>query len=400
MGAENQAKSATTNDPKKRKRSYLPHNKPVKKKGYNPLRPGFQGFFITCDGGREHQASQEAINVIDTILEELIDGKDSDSNPAAKPEKPANKKIKFTYSDSSDNDEDDDENEKDNQSEKVAEEGTNNGSSVEENTDPAKKDDQLVEIGSGQVAGDVGEVAKLADEDKSKEKEELHGVGSGQVAGDDEEVAKLEDGKSKENEEPLEKKQCCDTKKLESNHQNAEMSVDRLIEAELKELGDKSKRRFSKIDTGCNGVVIVQMRKRDGDPSPGEIGQHLMESASRTKKHMSRFLLRVLPVEVSCYSSEEEISRAIKPLIEQYFPVNSGTPVKFAVQYDARANSGIERMKIIDAVAKSVPEPHKVDLKNPDKTIIVQIVKTVCLIGVVEKYKELSKFNLRQLTSP
>lgn len=32
-------------------------------------------------------------------------------------------------------------------------------------------------------------------------------------------------------------------------------------------------------------------------------------------------------------------------------------------------------MSIINAVAKSVPQPHKVDLKNPDKTIIVQIVK-------------------------
>lgn len=49
--------------------------------------------------------------------------------------------------------------------------------------------------------------------------------------------------------------------------------------------------------------------------------------------------------------------------------------MQFAVLYEARANSGIDRMKIIDAVAKSVPGPHKVDLNNPDKTIIVEIVK-------------------------
>ena len=49
--------------------------------------------------------------------------------------------------------------------------------------------------------------------------------------------------------------------------------------------------------------------------------------------------------------------------------------VQFAVMYEARANSGIDRMKIIDAVAKSVPGPHKVDLKNPEKTIVVEIVK-------------------------
>ena len=41
--------------------------KPVKKKGAYPLRPGVQGFFITCDGGRESQASNEAINVIDSV---------------------------------------------------------------------------------------------------------------------------------------------------------------------------------------------------------------------------------------------------------------------------------------------------------------------------------------------
>lgn len=43
--------------------------------------------------------------------------------------------------------------------------------------------------------------------------------------------------------------------------------------------------------------------------------------------------------------------------------------------YEARANSGIDRMKIINSVAKCVPGPHKVDLSNPDKTIVVEIVK-------------------------
>ncbi|CAK7324571.1 unnamed protein product [Dovyalis caffra] len=55
-------------------------------------------------------------------------------------------------------------------------------------------------------------------------------------------------------------------------------------------------------------------------------------------------------------------------------------------------------MKIINSVANAVPGPHKVDLGNSDKIIVVEIVKTVCLvlIGVIEKYKELSKYDLRQ----
>lgn len=49
--------------------------------------------------------------------------------------------------------------------------------------------------------------------------------------------------------------------------------------------------------------------------------------------------------------------------------------LQYAVLYEARANTGVDRMKIIDAVAKSVPGPHKVDLKNPDKNIVVQIAR-------------------------
>jgi hypothetical protein len=120
-------------------------------------------------------------------------------------------------------------------------------------------------------------------------------------------------------------------------------------------------RRFFKLDSGCNGVVFIQMRKRDGDPGPNSIVQHMMTSAASTRKHMSRFIhcfsvklykskwteemsnwcwqdnlfivlyrfiLRMLPIEVACYTSEEEISRAIKPLVAQYFPVDTQNPQK------------------------------------------------------------------------
>ena len=66
--------------------------------------------------------------------------------------------------------------------------------------------------------------------------------------------------------------------------------------------------------------------------------QNMMSSAASTRKHMSRF------------------------------------------RYGARSNTGIDRMKIINAVAKSVPQPHKVDLSNPDKTIVVQIAKVNAFI--------------------
>ncbi|KAJ0084994.1 hypothetical protein Patl1_29504 [Pistacia atlantica] len=408
MAAENKPKNGgnSTNFKGKKRKHFLPHNKPVKKKGSYPLRPGVQGFFITCDGGRERQAAHEALFVIDSGLvvehyvsgpvtlprlffDELVNEKGSGKNLAGIPNKPLNKKIVFASS-SSDEEDDDDEEEGE---VLVAGEETEGGEGGK---------------GEGKQSDSCGD-GDTSQENLTNEKSDPHdsnNVCSGNeiegMTGENKEEDKNLESQANESEEPPAKKQCLEPEasKPAPNEKVEEKSIDKLIEAELKELGDKSKRRFVNLDSGCNGVAIIQMRKRDGDPGPKDIVQHMMTSAKSTRKPVSRFILRVLPVEVSCYASEEEIQRAIKPLVEQYFPVETQNPQKFAVLYEARANTGIDRMKIINSVAKSVPAPHKVDLSNPDKTIIVEIVKTVCMIGVVEKYKELLKCNLRQLTSP
>ncbi|PRQ32870.1 putative THUMP domain-containing protein [Rosa chinensis] len=384
----NKSKWSSAPKSKKGKTRYLPHNRSVKKKGSYPLHPGVEGFFITCDGGRERQASHEALNVIDSFFEELVQGKDSGINLSEAPSKPLNKKIKFTYSDSSSSDDDNDD---DNKEEGETEEPVEDKEVVkgENKSDTCRDDD-------GSHDNQISETSDLEKKDNALSENKPE-----EDTKDDKEGSISKEISAKEGEEPPAKKQCLGTDSSKRIPDKVEeKSIDKLIEDELQELKDKNKRRFVNLESGCNGVVFVQMRKRDGDPGPKDIVQHMMTSAAATRKHMSRFILRVLPVEVSCYASEEEISRAIKPLLAQYFPLETQSPRKFAVLYGARANTGIDRMKIIDAVAKSVPEPHKVDLSNPDLNIVVEICKTICLIGVVENYKQLAKYNLRQLTSP
>ncbi|CAH9100068.1 unnamed protein product [Cuscuta epithymum] len=352
MATENNTKAN-----KKNKQRYLPHN--AVKKGSYPLRPGVQGFFITCDGGRERQTSHEAVNVIDSFYEELLHGTQSMVEDTDSSKQLLNKKIVFKYSDSSSSGEEDEGNEDD-----------------ENGEDP--KDECYTQGSEDKKEKNNGFEKKEQTECLENERDEIEG--------------------------PPAKKQCVESAKTESlttatSNKPKEQSIDRLIEAELAQLGDKSKRRFIYLDSGCNGVIFIQMRFGDGDPTPKDIVYHMVSSLAATKKHVSRFMLRLLPIEATCYTSDEELKKAIKPLIEKYFPSETQNPLKFAVLYDARANSGISRSKIIDTVAKSVPLPHKVDLSNPDLHIVVQIVKTVCLLGVVEKYKELAKYNVRQLTS-
>ncbi|PIN13898.1 hypothetical protein CDL12_13480 [Handroanthus impetiginosus] len=317
MATENKSKPSNSNKNSKKRKHYLPHNKPVKKGSY-PLCPGVEGFFITCDGGREHQASNEAINVIDSFYEELVDGTESKVEQADQPKKPLNKIIKFASSDSSSSDDDDDDDDNDDDAKE---------DNPETNDDVQTSDDKKKDaIATGHDA------EKQTRDDENKDAIVTGGDAEKQTQ---ENIEKPENQKSQEAEavEPPAKKQCVETdatsrdfpKKVENK------SVDKLIEEELAELGDRSKRRFSKLDSGCNGVIFIQMRKRDGDPSPKDIVHHMMTSIASTKKHVSRFLLRVLPVEVTCYTSEEEIKRAMKPLVNKYFPEETQTPRKVKI---------------------------------------------------------------------
>ncbi|CAI8583178.1 unnamed protein product [Vicia faba] len=368
---------------KKRKR-YLPHNKAVKKGSY-PLHPGVQGFFITCDGGREHQASREALNILDSFYDDLVE---DGEHPTVKglSNRPVNTKITFADSDSSSSDDDEEEDGDEKEEVQVQEGG-------EEKEDKRPK----LDVGNGDDTSHENGTGEKSDPNKI---DDLHARAGDKADGDKEDVDSSKTITKTADELPA-VKECFETNVATSLGEKKveEKSIDKLIEDELVELRDKNKKRFAKLESGCNGVVFIQMRKKDGDKSPKDIVTRIVTSAALTKKHMSRFILRILPIEVSCYASKEEISKAIQPLVEQNFPAETENPHKFAVLYEARANTGVDRMEIINAVAKSIPAPHKVDLSNPDKTIIVEIARTVCLIGVIEKYKEFSKYNIRQLTS-
>ncbi|GJP31181.1 hypothetical protein CLOM_g9841 [Closterium sp. NIES-68] len=144
--------------------------------------------------------------------------------------------------------------------------------------------------------------------------------------------------------------------------------------------------------------------------SPCELAQAVLRHAKDTQQSATRFTLRLLPVETTCYASQEEIGQAIQPLIAAHFPAvgqsASDTPgdqpqgLTFAIIFEKRANEGLDRAAVIDTVAKLVPVPHKVDLSNPQRTIMLQVVKTVCFISILSDFKLLAKYNLRQLCLP
>jgi tRNA acetyltransferase TAN1 len=108
-----------------------------------------------------------------------------------------------------------------------------------------------------------------------------------------------------------------------------------------------------------------------------------------------RFAHRVLPVESICFASVDDIVKAATPLIASAFPASPA--LKFAVQLELRSCDGLklDRKSFVDALAALVPAPHTVDLSNPDRVIMVQVIKNAAALAILSDYYALCKYNLR-----
>lgn len=321
---------------RKRPSKYLSHSS--KKRRGLELRSGLQGFLVTCDGGRERPSCREAIQLVERFYDKLGQEEPGTDTDQQKASKVSEEK-------------------------------------------PTSDTDQQ----------------KASNNSKASSVSSLKGVDKALVSNYDKESASSGGESEKEEDNANEKEHINDSKGE---------NIDSLLEEEIAELRDKKQARFASLETGCSGVVFIRMLREDVGSGviargPNRVVEAIMENCIHFKKPLTRYCLRFLPVEVTCYASADEVRKMAEGFLSQHFPVaEKDKALKFAVVYEARANTSLDRMEIINAVAKLVSQPHSVDLKNPDKTIIVQVVKTICAIGVVSNYKQYAKYNLRQLTTP
>ena len=108
----------------------------------------------------------------------------------------------------------------------------------------------------------------------------------------------------------------------------------------------------------------------------------------------SRFVTRLIPIQATCFASEEELRLTSDELIKRFFPPTAKT---FAITVKRRLCNTMTSNTIIEAVATNVMNfvpTCKVQLDDPQVTIIVEICKTVCGISVIQNIKEYHNFNL------
>jgi tRNA(Ser,Leu) C12 N-acetylase TAN1 len=129
---------------------------------------------------------------------------------------------------------------------------------------------------------------------------------------------------------------------------------------------------------------------------PIETVRHIMSDLEKNSKTVlsSRFVTRMIPIQATCFASVEELRSTSQALIKKYLPPATKS---FAIEAKRRMCDNITRGQIIDTVAQlvldAIPEC-KVQLENPEVTIVVEICKSMCGISVIQRCAEFRNFNL------
>ncbi|XP_077292770.1 THUMP domain-containing protein 1 homolog [Arctopsyche grandis] len=154
-------------------------------------------------------------------------------------------------------------------------------------------------------------------------------------------------------------------------------------------------KRFYSLTTNVNNCIFIQANVED----PVVLGHTIAKHIADTKIQKSRFLLRLVPIEVTCSVTLTDIINSAGKLFDKHFLCE---PTTFSIVFNRRYNNSVSRDIIIKELADLVTSKncnHKADLTNPKLAIIVEVLKGVCMMSVLPDYHKLKKYNLIELCS-
>lgn len=177
---------------------------------------------------------------------------------------------------------------------------------------------------------------------------------------------------------------------------NDEDDITNQLSIEINKAKQESKDKaclFQAVDSGSNGVSFI----RTSVENHYDLGIKIIRKLAELKTKRSRFTNRLLPIESVCKANVEDITDSAGKLFDKHFLRESST---FSIIFNKRLNNSIHREEIIKQLADLVVQKNignKVNLKNPEKTILVEVIKGLCLLTVLPDYLELKRFNLNEL---
>jgi tRNA acetyltransferase TAN1 len=135
----------------------------------------------------------------------------------------------------------------------------------------------------------------------------------------------------------------------------------------LGEIGDKS------LETKTTGIIGLTVAKTSLDPK--QVVRKLRK-VLREKPWEVKYVLKVVPIESLVPATIEDVEKAGIELSKRI-----GEDEKFRVTVEKR-RSNLSSRQIIDAVARNVNR--KVDLENPDKVVLIEVIGDKAGVSLLE----------------
>lgn len=171
------------------------------------------------------------------------------------------------------------------------------------------------------------------------------------------------------------------------------------ISSQLQDQIEKSKvevkersQKFQSLSTGVQNCLFIRTTIDD----PVTLGTTIIRDLAETKAKKTKVTLRFLPIEVICKAKIEDMKDAAGILFDKYFLKEPST---FAINFNRRF-SDMNRDVVIKELADIVAlknTGNKVNLNEPQLSIIVEIIKGHCLLSVLPDYIKLKKYNVNEL---
>ncbi|OZJ06724.1 hypothetical protein BZG36_00433 [Bifiguratus adelaidae] len=171
-------------------------------------------------------------------------------------------------------------------------------------------------------------------------------------------------------------------------------------EKESKDNKKATKRRFVGLATGMECMIFI---KTQSPIEPVPFVTHIIKDLVEKRQRRTRIAHRLVPITQICAANFIEIERVCGEMCDEVFGKRGEDGTRrsdsktFAIQPRIRQSNKIDRDELIKQVAKIVGMPHKVDLNNPEYSIIVEVWRNVCGMAIVRDYQKLQRFNLQTL---
>lgn len=181
---------------------------------------------------------------------------------------------------------------------------------------------------------------------------------------------------------------------LEMSADNEQLSVSERLAKQAQDY--RTTRRVVAHDLETQGVLYVTIE--DARVDAVRITKSIVGDAGRQDSGMpgSGRLIRLMPLSTVCFASLDDLRAAAKPLVDAYFSEKT-KKLTYGVHLKRRNNTTFPRKEAVEALAALVPEPHIVDLNQPDVTLLCEVFKSIAGVAVIPDYATNEEYNLRRL---